>query len=86
VVHLGGAIRGKGRILDGKENEWSDLKFRASRWCPSPVSTKAHIGWVRMNEHLNILTHTGHMKSPNLVVSYVTEMDDTLPPYECYTR
>jgi hypothetical protein len=29
---LGGAIRGKGRILDGKEGEWSDLKFSAPRW------------------------------------------------------
>jgi hypothetical protein len=28
----GGAIRGKWRILDGKEWEWSDLIFRASRW------------------------------------------------------
>jgi hypothetical protein len=28
----GRAIRGKGRILDGKEDEWSDLKFRAPRW------------------------------------------------------
>jgi hypothetical protein len=27
-----GEIRGKGRILDGKEDEWSDLKFRAPRW------------------------------------------------------
>jgi hypothetical protein len=27
-----GAIRGKGRILDGKEDEWSDLKFKAPRW------------------------------------------------------
>jgi hypothetical protein len=27
-----GAIRGNGRILNVKENEWSDLKFRASRW------------------------------------------------------
>jgi hypothetical protein len=26
------AIRGKWRILDGKEGEWSDLIFRASRW------------------------------------------------------
>jgi hypothetical protein len=26
------AIRGKGRILDGKEDEWSNLKFRAPRW------------------------------------------------------
>jgi hypothetical protein len=26
------AIRGLGRILDEKEDEWSDLKFRASRW------------------------------------------------------
>jgi hypothetical protein len=28
----GGAIRGKQRILDGKEDEWSDLKFGAPRW------------------------------------------------------
>jgi hypothetical protein len=28
---LGGAIRGKWRILDGNEDEWSNLKFRASR-------------------------------------------------------
>jgi hypothetical protein len=28
----GGAIRGKWRILDGKEEEWSDLIFRALRW------------------------------------------------------
>jgi hypothetical protein len=27
----GGAIRGKGGILDEKD-EWSDLKFRALRW------------------------------------------------------
>jgi hypothetical protein len=27
-----GAIRGKWRILDGKEEEWSDLIFGASRW------------------------------------------------------
>jgi hypothetical protein len=28
----GRAIRGKWRILDGKRDEWSDLKFRAPRW------------------------------------------------------
>jgi hypothetical protein len=28
----GGAIRRKWRILDGKEGEWSDLIFIASRW------------------------------------------------------
>jgi hypothetical protein len=27
-----GAIRGKWRILDGKEGEWSDLIFGASMW------------------------------------------------------
>jgi hypothetical protein len=27
-----GAIRGKGRITDGKEDDWSDLKFRAPSW------------------------------------------------------
>jgi hypothetical protein len=28
----GGAIRGQERILDGKEDEWSDLKFGAQKW------------------------------------------------------
>jgi hypothetical protein len=28
----GGAIRGKRRILDVKEDEWSDLKFGAPKW------------------------------------------------------
>jgi hypothetical protein len=28
----GGEIRGKCRILDWKEEEWSDLIFGASRW------------------------------------------------------
>jgi hypothetical protein len=82
----GGAIRGKGRILDGKEDEWSDLKFRAPRWSLPLVSIKAHDGWVRMNKHLNVLTHTGHMQSPNLVASCVIKLDNTLPPYGCYTR
>jgi hypothetical protein len=49
------------------------------------VSVKARIGWVQMNKHLNVLTHTGHMESLNFVASFVTEPDDTLPPYECYT-
>jgi hypothetical protein len=31
-MRLDVAIRGKGRILDGKEDEWSDIKFRAPRW------------------------------------------------------
>jgi hypothetical protein len=28
----GEAIRGKWRILDEKEDEWSDMKFGAPRW------------------------------------------------------
>jgi hypothetical protein len=28
----GGTIRGKRRILDEKEDEWSNLKFKAPRW------------------------------------------------------
>jgi hypothetical protein len=28
----GGAIRGEWRILDRKEDEWSDLKFGAPKW------------------------------------------------------
>jgi hypothetical protein len=31
-MRLDGAIRGKGRILDGNDDEWSDLKFGAPRW------------------------------------------------------
>jgi hypothetical protein len=45
------------------------------------VSVKARVGWIRMNEHLNVLTHTGHMESPNLVASCVDELDDTLPRF-----
>jgi hypothetical protein len=29
------------------------------------VLIKVHVGWVRMNKHLNVLTHMGHMESPN---------------------
>jgi hypothetical protein len=46
---------------------------------------KARVDWVQMNKHLNVLMHMGHMESPNLVASCVTELDDTLPPYGCYT-
>jgi hypothetical protein len=28
----GGAIKRKYRILDGKEDEWSDMIFKAPRW------------------------------------------------------
>jgi hypothetical protein len=31
-MRSGGVIRWKGRILDGKVDEWSDLKFGAPRW------------------------------------------------------
>jgi hypothetical protein len=31
-----------------------------------------------MNKHLNVLTHTGHMESPNLVASCIDGLDDTL--------
>jgi hypothetical protein len=36
----GWAIREKWRIQDGKEWEWSDLKFRDPRWQPPSVSVK----------------------------------------------
>jgi hypothetical protein len=45
------------------------------------VSVKAHIGWVRMNKHLNVLLHTGHMESSNLVALCVDELDETLPHF-----
>jgi hypothetical protein len=31
-MRLSGVIRGKWRILDGKEGGWSDLIFEAPRW------------------------------------------------------
>jgi hypothetical protein len=45
------------------------------------MSVKAHIGWIRMNKHLNVLTHTGHMESPNLVALCADGLDDTLPSF-----
>jgi hypothetical protein len=49
------------------------------------VSVKAHVGWALLNKHLNVLTHTGHMESPNLIASCVNELYDSLPPFGCYT-
>jgi hypothetical protein len=43
------------------------------------VSVKARVGWVRMNKHLKVLTHTGHMEFPNLVALCADGLDDTLP-------
>jgi hypothetical protein len=45
------------------------------------VSVKAYVGWALLNKHLNVLTHTGHMESPNLVASCVDELDDILPRF-----
>jgi hypothetical protein len=45
------------------------------------VSVKTRVSWVRMNKQLNVLTHTGHMKSPNLLASCVDKLDDTLPRF-----
>jgi hypothetical protein len=49
------------------------------------MSIKVHVGWVQTNKQLNVLTHTGHMESTNLVASCVIELDNALPPYGCYT-
>jgi hypothetical protein len=49
------------------------------------MSVKDHVGWVRMNKQLNVLMHMEYMESPNLVVSCVAELDNTLTPYGCYT-
>jgi hypothetical protein len=70
-MRSGRAIRGKKRILDGKEDKWSDLKFRAQRWLP-------RLCRLRPAKHLNVVTHTGHMESPNLVVSCATEIEAIL--------
>jgi hypothetical protein len=49
------------------------------------MSVKAHVCWALLNKYLDVLTHTGHMESSNLVASCVVELDDTLPHYGCYT-
>jgi hypothetical protein len=36
-----------------------------------------------MNKHLNVLTHTRHMDSPNLVASCATETEAILPNLTC---
>jgi hypothetical protein len=36
----GRAMTRKWRILDGKEGEWFDMKFKAPRWYPPPMSVK----------------------------------------------
>jgi hypothetical protein len=43
------------------------------------MSVKARVGWVRMNRHLDVLTHMGHMESPNLVVLCSAGMEAILP-------
>jgi hypothetical protein len=42
----GGASRGKWRILDGKDDEWSILMFGTSKVVALPVSIKDHVGWA----------------------------------------
>jgi hypothetical protein len=34
-----------------------------------------------MNKHLNVLTHTWHMESPDLVASCADGLDDILPRF-----
>jgi hypothetical protein len=36
-----------------------------------------------MNKHLNVLTNTRHIESPNLVASCVDGLYDTLPHFTC---
>jgi hypothetical protein len=36
-------------------------------------------GWDRMNKHLNVMTHTRHMESPNWVVPCAAETEAILP-------
>jgi hypothetical protein len=65
-MRSGGAIRGKRRILDGKEGKLSDLIFGAPSWWPPPVSVKVHVGWVRMNKHLKCTNAYGKYGIPKL--------------------
>jgi hypothetical protein len=43
------------------------------------VSIQARISWALLNKHLNVLTHRGHMKSPNWVASCAAETEAILP-------
>jgi hypothetical protein len=61
--------------------EWSGSKIWSSKVVAPPVSVKGHVGRVRMNKHLNVLTHKRHMESPNWVASCVDEFDGILPRF-----
>jgi hypothetical protein len=50
----GGAIRRKWRILDGKEGEWSDLKFGASK-VVAPACVGQGPRWLGLNEQALIM-------------------------------
>jgi hypothetical protein len=56
---------------------WSNIQ--SSKVVAPAVLVKAHVGWVQMNKHLNVLMHTGHMESPNWVASCVAETEAILP-------
>jgi hypothetical protein len=60
---------------------YSKLQGGSPRLCrlrPASVGSEWTSIW-------NVLMHTGHMESSNWVDSHVAELDDTLPPYGCYT-
>jgi hypothetical protein len=51
----------------------------------STTANRMVMGRISTELSLYVLTHTRHMESPNLVASCVAKLDDTLPPYGCYT-
>jgi hypothetical protein len=47
---------------------------------------RPHVSWALMNKHLIMYWCIQDLWGPaNLVASCVTELDDTIPPYRCYT-
>jgi hypothetical protein len=50
-MRLGGATRGKWRILDRKVGERSIFMFGAPKVVAPPVSIKYHVGWALKNKH-----------------------------------
>jgi hypothetical protein len=65
-----------------KDKSGLDHKLRTIWWLPPPVSIKAHISWALMSKHLIIYWRIRDLWGlANLVVSCVTELDNTLPRF-----
>jgi hypothetical protein len=78
----GRVTRGKWRILDVKEWEWSIFIFRALKVVALPMSVKDRIGWALLQQALIMYWRIRDLWGPtNLVASTVAESDDNLPRF-----